>query len=172
MVIGEAELLTERGIHMSKFSLASKRIGRLVAIFALGLGMVAPFALSASPASAAPTVYTATSTDGTVFSASSLQDAQIEAASYNMTQAQNVAPGKVVTFDGFNQSVCLQSGEQYNGDFTTWNAAGALAGGSSNCSYNPKPPKTIFCYKGAKLVKAVVAVNPKCPVGYTKNKKK
>lgn len=156
---------------MSKVSFISKRIVRPVAILALGLGMVAPFALTASPASATSTVYTATSTDDTVFTASSLQDAQVEAASYNMTQAQNAAPGKIVTFDGFSQSVCLQSGEKYNGDFTTWNAKSALAGSTSNCSYNPKTPKTIFCYKGAKLVKAVVAVNPKCPAGYTNKKK-
>ena len=145
---------------MSKVSFISKGIVRLVAIFALGLGMVAPFALTASPASAAS--YTATSTDGTVFSASSLQNAQLEAASYNMTQAQTAAPGTVVTFAGITQSACLQAGNKYNGDYTTWNAKGAA---TSNCSYNPKTPTTIYCYKGAKLVKAVTSASPKCPAG-------
>ncbi len=129
------------------------------------LAFAAP-AMVSSPAGAA--TFTATSTDGTVFTAPSLQDAEIEATLNNLFEAQDASSG-IVTFAGFNQSVCMSAGERYNGDYTTWLGGAA----TSNCQFNPVTPKTIFCYtKAGKLAKAVIAVDPKCPAGLTTNARK
>lgn len=122
-----------------------------------------------SNAAGAATTYTATSTDGTVFTASSLQDAQVEAAAENISVGLVANPTGAFDFAGFNQSVCMEAGEHYNGDFTKW--LGATASATANCQYNSTPPTTLFCYKvsNRNVVKAEIGVDVKCPAGYTKN---
>jgi hypothetical protein len=88
MVTGEANYY-RRGF-MSKISMITKSAVRPLAILALGVGVLAPFALSASPASAssAPS-YTATASDGFVItSTSSQQGVNIGAAEFSMVLAK------------------------------------------------------------------------------------